>query len=146
MNAEDCEWDEGKDFPPENFIIQTTHRKIEETIVIEVIRSSTKEISVFGINYKNYPSVRWQEVLAVVDAGKFPDVDRVIPSWPKQEETIPLAAYNPLYLADVCKELRLRTPCARVLPNEKATSSAHVEFLGIPREDLIYVLMPMRWA
>lgn len=138
-----------KDFPkehlPDELIVETTRRKISGSVCNLHLEWRDNKWTITVCNMRD-SALLWQEIVQIID-GKFPNVDRVKPEWPKEDpEMIPFAAYNPEYIADVSKELGIRVPMARVMPIDEAGSSALVEFGSIPREDLMYVLMPMRWS
>jgi len=145
MDMNVCEWE---DFPkkqlPAQLIIATTRQKITGDTCEIHMEKRDGQWMVTVCNRRNNTTF-WQEIVEVID-GKFPDIDRVIPAWPKDDPTsIPLAAYNPEYAADVTKELKLQTPRVRIVPSGDANSSALVEFGDIERSALTYVLMPIRW-
>ena len=128
-----------------NIILPITHRKVATECVIDMVLNG-ESWTITARNIKNDKEV-WAEMLTPID-GKFPDVSRVTPPWPEKDpETVPFAAYNPSYVSDVAHELCSANKTfvvARVLSTEKG-GSALVDFRGIERSLVTYVLMPMRW-
>lgn len=145
MDMDLCEWlNFDTAYLPKQLIIETTRQKITGTdceIKLE-LRDGAWTILIGNMRRT---VMLWQESVQVVD-GSFPDIDRVIPPWPDDPKTIPLVAYNPLYLHDIAKELQLKNPNVRVVPSDDSgTAALLVEFNSISRPELTYVVMPMRW-
>jgi len=144
MNTEVCAWQLAAKDMPESLIITTTRQKISGDKCEIYLEKHNEKWTIVVCNMRN-ANLLWQEIVKLVE-GKFPDIDRVTPKWPKHDpESIPFAAYNPQYVADVAKELE-NVKAARVMPiGDEASNSALVEFSGISRSELTYIVMPIRW-
>lgn len=144
MDMDICEWEDfDTTYLPKQLIVGTTRQKITGTDCELKLDFFYGQWTILIGNIRGL-TMLWQESVQVID-GKFPDIDRVIPPWPDDPKTVPLVAYNPLYLHDIAFELKLKNPSVRVIPPHDGLGALMVEFQGIPRPNLTYVLMGMRW-